>query len=110
MHFLGKYIDVSSRYKYWSCCRALLNLCVVINCSKILRKITKKQKVKIIFSQLFQNFTFTQVLKLYAWEKSFEKQVLEIRETELQLSKKIALLRALSSFVWTCAPFLVSFD
>nr|CAB3219630.1 multidrug resistance-associated protein 1-like [Phallusia mammillata] len=48
------------------------------------------------------------VLKLYAWEASFEKQVLDLRNKELRLSKKMAYLKALSSFLWNCTPFIVS--
>ncbi|KAJ1130883.1 hypothetical protein NDU88_009227 [Pleurodeles waltl] len=48
------------------------------------------------------------VLKLYAWEPSFEQQVLEIRKNELHVLKKAAYLSALSTFAWTSAPFLVA--
>ncbi|GFR84872.1 multidrug resistance-associated protein 1 [Elysia marginata] len=48
------------------------------------------------------------VLKLYAWEDSFEKQVLDIRSKELNVLKKSAYLNALTTFFWTCAPFMVS--
>ena len=49
-----------------------------------------------------------QVLKLYAWEPSFEKKVTEIRDKELNVLKKAAYLNAISTFFWTSAPFLVS--
>jgi ATP-binding cassette, subfamily C (CFTR/MRP), member 1 len=75
------------------------------------------------------------VLKLYAWEESFEKQILEIREREvclyffffvtgpawsvllkirsmkLQLRQlqKAARLEAISAFNWFISPFLVAF-
>ncbi|ESO87141.1 hypothetical protein LOTGIDRAFT_107213, partial [Lottia gigantea] len=48
------------------------------------------------------------VLKLYAWEPSFEEQVLGIRKEELYVLKKAAYLNAASSFTWTCAPVMVS--
>ncbi|XP_076816557.1 multidrug resistance-associated protein 1-like isoform X1 [Clavelina lepadiformis] len=48
------------------------------------------------------------VLKLYAWEPSFEEQVLIIRKIELNLSRRMAYLKAISSFLWTCSPFIVS--
>ncbi|XP_046388377.1 multidrug resistance-associated protein 1-like isoform X2 [Ischnura elegans] len=48
------------------------------------------------------------VLKLYAWEPSFEQKILSIRNRELQTLKKAAYLNAGSSFLWSCAPFLVS--
>lgn len=46
---------------------------------------------------------------MYAWEPSFEKQVLEIREKEIATLKSTAYLNASTSFLWSCAPFLVSF-
>lgn len=51
---------------------------------------------------------FIQVLKLYAWEPSFESQVLTIRDKEVQVLKEQAYLNAGTSFIWSCAPFMVS--
>ena len=48
------------------------------------------------------------VLKLYAWEPSFEDQIMGIRGKEVKVLRKSALLTAGSIFVWTCAPFFVS--
>ncbi|KAL5019772.1 hypothetical protein ScPMuIL_002664 [Solemya velum] len=48
------------------------------------------------------------VLKLYAWEPTFEDQVSEIRNKELNVLKKVAYLNAFSSFTWACAPYLVT--
>ncbi|GAV02763.1 hypothetical protein RvY_13289 [Ramazzottius varieornatus] len=48
------------------------------------------------------------VLKLYAWEESFEKQILEIRECELKQLQKAARLEAVSACNWFVSPFLVS--
>ncbi|XP_064405659.1 multidrug resistance-associated protein 1-like [Halichondria panicea] len=48
------------------------------------------------------------VIKLYAWERPFEKMVFGIRDKELDVLKKAAYLNAASTFTWTCAPFLVS--
>ncbi|XP_047488964.1 multidrug resistance-associated protein 1-like isoform X5 [Penaeus chinensis] len=48
------------------------------------------------------------VLKLYAWEPSFEEQVLGVRNLEIKVLKKSAYLNAGTSFIWTCTPFLVS--
>ncbi|RXN01990.1 Multidrug resistance-associated protein 1 [Acipenser ruthenus] len=48
------------------------------------------------------------VLKLYAWELAFKNKVLEIRQSELKVLKKIAYLAAISTFTWVCAPFLVA--
>lgn len=49
------------------------------------------------------------VLKLYAWEPSFEQQILKIRSKEIKVLKEAAYLNAGTSFIWSCAPFLVSF-
>ncbi|XP_014222082.1 multidrug resistance-associated protein 1 isoform X9 [Trichogramma pretiosum] len=48
------------------------------------------------------------VLKLYAWEPSFEEQILQIRNKEIKVLKEAAYLNAGTSFIWSCAPFLVS--
>ncbi|XP_019754523.2 multidrug resistance-associated protein 1 isoform X5 [Dendroctonus ponderosae] len=48
------------------------------------------------------------VLKLYAWEPSFEAHVLKIRDKEVKVLKEAAYLNAGTSFIWSCAPFLVS--
>ncbi|RZC38992.1 multidrug resistance-associated protein 1 [Asbolus verrucosus] len=48
------------------------------------------------------------VLKLYAWEPSFEKQILKIRTKEIQVLKEAAYMNAGTSFIWSCAPFLVA--
>lgn len=48
------------------------------------------------------------VLKLYAWERPFGDKVSELRDTELVALKQSAILRALSMFSWTIAPFFVS--
>ncbi|XP_041372529.1 multidrug resistance-associated protein 1-like [Gigantopelta aegis] len=48
------------------------------------------------------------VLKLYAWELSFQDKVLHIRNQELGVLLKTAYLSAFGTFTWTCAPFLVT--
>ncbi|XP_025086070.1 multidrug resistance-associated protein 1-like isoform X1 [Pomacea canaliculata] len=48
------------------------------------------------------------VLKLYAWEPSFQEKILDIRNKELKVLKQASYLNAASSFFWTCAPFMVS--
>uniref|UniRef100_A0A8W7P7B6 ABC-type glutathione-S-conjugate transporter n=1 Tax=Anopheles coluzzii TaxID=1518534 RepID=A0A8W7P7B6_ANOCL len=48
------------------------------------------------------------VLKLYAWEPSFEQQILKIRDKEVKVLKSAAYLNAGTSFIWSCAPFLTS--
>ncbi|XP_012683657.2 ATP-binding cassette sub-family C member 2 [Clupea harengus] len=48
------------------------------------------------------------VLKLYAWEPSFEAQILAIRDKELVLMKKIAYYSSVATFIFSTAPALVS--
>lgn len=49
-----------------------------------------------------------QILKLYAWEPSFQAQVEGIRGDELKVMRKFAYLTSVSTFVFSCAPALVS--
>ena len=49
------------------------------------------------------------VIKLYAWEPSFEEQILKIRAKEVTQLKYAAYYNAVSSFIWSCAPFLVMY-
>lgn len=49
-----------------------------------------------------------QILKLYAWEPSFQNQVEEIRHGELIVMKKFAYLTSVSTFIFSCAPALVN--
>lgn len=48
------------------------------------------------------------ILKLYAWEPSFQAQVESIRGQELNVMKKFAYLTSVSTFIFSCAPALVS--
>ncbi|XP_064080545.1 multidrug resistance-associated protein 1-like [Macrobrachium nipponense] len=52
--------------------------------------------------------SYCRFLKLYAWEQSFEEQVLQVRGKEIKVLKQMAYLTAGTSFIWTCTPFLVS--
>ncbi|KAK7930845.1 hypothetical protein WMY93_007240 [Mugilogobius chulae] len=48
------------------------------------------------------------ILKLFAWEPSFQDQVEGLREKELKVLKKFAYLSSVSTFIMSCAPALVS--
>ncbi|XP_030234304.1 ATP-binding cassette sub-family C member 2 [Gadus morhua] len=48
------------------------------------------------------------ILKLFAWEPSFQTQVEGIRGQELQVMRKFAYLNSFSTFIFYCAPSLVS--
>lgn len=47
------------------------------------------------------------LLKLYAWEPSFLRQVEGIRQDELRLLRRSSYLHTMTIFIWTCTPFLV---
>ncbi|CAI5775246.1 canalicular multispecific organic anion transporter 1 [Podarcis lilfordi] len=48
------------------------------------------------------------ILKLFAWEPSFEKRVGGIRAQELKRLLRFAYLQSISIFLFACAPFIVS--
>ncbi|XP_069998353.1 multidrug resistance-associated protein 1 isoform X3 [Penaeus vannamei] len=64
----------------------------------------KDQRVKLM-NEILNGI---KVLKLYAWEPSFEDQVLAVRGKEIKILKQTAYLTAGTSFIWSCTPFLVS--
>ena len=49
-----------------------------------------------------------QILKLYAWEPSFQQSVTEVREKELVHVRNINVINALTYISWFLMPFLVS--
>ncbi|XP_035215555.1 multidrug resistance-associated protein 1-like [Stegodyphus dumicola] len=48
------------------------------------------------------------VLKLYAWESSFIKEIMKLRNKEVASLKAQAYLNGAVTFAFACAPFLVS--
>jgi ATP-binding cassette, subfamily C (CFTR/MRP), member 1 len=48
------------------------------------------------------------VIKFYGWEESFKKLIEKIRSKEIRNLIKTALVSALTSFTWTCAPYAVA--
>lgn len=50
-----------------------------------------------------------QVLKLYAWEGAFSSMVDKIRRKEMNLLQKVAIYRALNSFLSGTSPYTVSY-
>ena len=49
-----------------------------------------------------------QILKLYAWEPSFFRQISEVRNEELNILWRYSLWGAGMTFSWTVAPYAVS--
>ena len=56
----------------------------------------------------FECHSNSQVIKLYAWEMSFEEKVDAVRNLELDTLRRFCYLGAFSTFAWSCAPFIVS--
>ncbi|XP_050728625.1 multidrug resistance-associated protein 1-like isoform X3 [Eriocheir sinensis] len=79
----------------------------IANKTKILQISQMKMKDKRV-KLMNEILNGIKVLKLYAWEPSFEDQVLDIRNKEVKVLKKAAYLNAGTSFIWTCTPFLVA--
>uniref|UniRef100_A0A670HUK6 ATP binding cassette subfamily C member 6 n=1 Tax=Podarcis muralis TaxID=64176 RepID=A0A670HUK6_PODMU len=48
------------------------------------------------------------ILKLYAWEPSYQKKIVDIREREIDVLKSSGYLTTFSMLTLTCIPFLVS--
>ncbi|CAG9797144.1 unnamed protein product [Chironomus riparius] len=65
----------------------------------------KDERVKLI-NEILNGI---KVLKLYAWEPSFEKQIGETREVEIKTLRHAAMYNAITEFQWGLTPFLVSF-
>ncbi|KAK8386783.1 hypothetical protein O3P69_017907 [Scylla paramamosain] len=80
----------------------------IANRTKILQISQMKSKDKRV-KLMNEILNGIKVLKLYAWEPSFEEQVLGVRDKEIKVLKKAAYLNAGTSFIWTCTPFLVVF-
>jgi ATP-binding cassette, subfamily C (CFTR/MRP), member 1 len=64
---------------------------------QVLQMKIKDERVKIMNEVL----NGMKVLKLYAWEPSFEESITEIRDKELKIMRKMAVLNAGTYFVWT---------
>lgn len=92
----------------------LLIMVLLIPINGVVANITKKLQIKQMtrkddrVKMMNEILNGIKVLKLYAWEESFGKQISDIRETELKVLRGIANLGAVTSFIWTSAPFLVS--
>lgn len=80
---------------------------VLVNKSKKLQMKQMKEKDERV-KMMNEILSGIKVLKLYAWEKSFEQQITKIREREIISLRKAAYLHAGTMFIWNCAPFLVS--
>lgn len=48
------------------------------------------------------------MVKMYGWEKRMKERILEERQKEIQVLRRYAFLQMVTSFTWSCAPFLVA--
>lgn len=80
---------------------------VIANISKKLhmRNMKNKDERVKVMNEILSGI---RVLKLYAWEKSFEDQVLKVRTRELKVMRQSRFLHAFTSFIMNCTPFMVS--
>ncbi|XP_076974835.1 multidrug resistance-associated protein 1-like isoform X1 [Tamandua tetradactyla] len=65
---------------------------------------TKDKQIKLL-NEILHGI---KILKLYAWEPSYKKKIIEIREQELKVQKSAGYLAVFSMLTLTCIPFLVS--
>ncbi|XP_045858979.1 multidrug resistance-associated protein 1-like isoform X1 [Meles meles] len=80
---------------------------LVANRVKKLKKSQTKNKDKQI-KLLNEILHGIKILKLYAWEPSYQKKIIEIRDQELEVQKSAGYLAVFSMLTLTCIPFLVS--
>uniref|UniRef100_G1NNS2 ATP binding cassette subfamily C member 1 n=1 Tax=Meleagris gallopavo TaxID=9103 RepID=G1NNS2_MELGA len=62
------------------------------------------QRVKLLNEMLHG----IKILKLYAWEPSYQRKVMDIREREVDVLKSSGYLKTYSMLTLTCIPFMVS--
>jgi len=92
----------------------LVVMIVLIPVNGFSAAITRKLQVKMMkqkdirVKKMNELLSGMKILKLYAWEPSFMKEVVSIRNCELEILLNIGYLSAAISFIWTCAPFVVS--
>ncbi|KAK3802036.1 hypothetical protein RRG08_064629 [Elysia crispata] len=64
----------------------------------------KDQRIKLV-NEILNGI---KVLKLYAWEPSFQKKILEVRRHEVLELRKAAVLNSINSLCWVISPVLVT--
>ncbi|KAF0306973.1 Canalicular multispecific organic anion transporter 2 [Amphibalanus amphitrite] len=67
----------------------------------------KDQRVKLM-NEILSGIKVRSAEAVRVWRPSFEEQVLGIRQQEIRVLRKTAYLNAGTSFIWTCAPFVVT--
>jgi len=77
--------------------------CSPVVCIQVKQMQQKDRRIRLMNEVL----NGVKVIKLYAWEDHFQEDVQSIRQKELVILRNTAYLNAISTFTWTCAPFLV---
>uniref|UniRef100_A0A4W5KSP6 ABC-type glutathione-S-conjugate transporter n=1 Tax=Hucho hucho TaxID=62062 RepID=A0A4W5KSP6_9TELE len=72
---------------------------LLANMSKNIENMRYKDKRMKIMNEMLNGI---KILKLYAWEPSFQNQVMGIREQELGVMRKFAYLSSVSTFIFSC--------
>ena len=110
---------ILSIYSLWgllgpSCLAGLLVMVLLIPSNAVLgsrMKLYQRQNMKFKdkrMKTMNEILDGIKVLKLYAWEPSFQEQVEEIRNLEVSNLKKLSYLQALQTFLFNAAPFFVA--
>lgn len=83
-----------------------INWCLTVKSARYQRDQMKKKddRIKVITEVL----SGIQVIKLYAWEPSFQEQIEKIRAEEVTLLRKRAFCESVIRFVLNSVPFVVS--
>ncbi|XP_047732365.1 multidrug resistance-associated protein 1-like isoform X8 [Prionailurus viverrinus] len=83
-----------------------INALVATRVKKLKKSQTKNKDKQIkLLNEILHGI---KILKLYAWEPSYKKKIVEIREQELEVQKSAGYLAVFSMLTLTCIPFLVS--
>ncbi|XP_015735755.1 multidrug resistance-associated protein 1-like isoform X2 [Coturnix japonica] len=75
-----------------------------VKCLKKCQMKYSDQQVKLLSEMLHG----IKILKLYAWEPSYQRKVMDIREREVDVLKSSGYLTTYSMLTLTCIPFMVS--
>lgn len=79
-------------------------IAVKLRTYQVKQMIKKDHRVKLMNEIL----SGMRVLKLYAWEPSFEQTIQGVRDEEMVILRQTAMFNAGTFFVWSMAPFLVT--
>ncbi|CAG5129177.1 unnamed protein product, partial [Candidula unifasciata] len=89
-------------------------LLLLIPTNAVLSSLTKRVQAKQIYLKdqrlklLNEILNGVKVLKLYAWEPSFQAKLTQIRQAEIVQLKKAAIYQSVSTLCWLLSPVLVT--